>query len=354
MRPNRNPSRRSFGTGLLALSALSACSTSNGAAHSGLSRTRPDSRVALLLPLSGPRAALGQQMAKTVWLVEDMSGQRGRTDVVDAGDTPASATTAAQQVVARGADIIVGPLFRDQTPAVVQAAGDVPVVTLSNDAMLAAQGAWVFGVTPTQSVDAVLRYAGQSGARQVTMLETHGALGPRANEAIKQGARKARLSALPPIAAATQPSSMKAALQTSGGGKLPDILYVPTSNEQSLEQAIAAVQTGVTTIGSLQWAGLPSETLQRLEKACFVGPDPDRFGRLSASYRAQLDEEMGVIAALAVDAVALAQEMGGQKRLSMRKPIDGLLGPTRFRSDRTCDRTLAVLRISGTGVRRVA
>ncbi|WP_370399920.1 ABC transporter substrate-binding protein [Sulfitobacter sp. JB4-11] len=352
MTQNTNLNRRRFGAGLMALSAVSACTGGNEATPR--SNRQTENRVALLLPLSGPRAPLGEQMAKTVWLVEDMSGQRGRTDVIDAGETPGAAAAAAQKAIARGANIIVGPLFRDQTPAVVQAAKEIPVITLSNDADLATQGAWVFGVTPTQSVEAVLRYAKQSGAKRVTLLETSDALSARANTALRQGARKARVTSLPPVAAATQPGGMEAALKNVGSGQMPDILYVPTSNARTLDQAVAAVQTGVTTIGSLQWAGLPPQTLERLDKACFIGPDPGRFGRLSASYRAQLDEEMGVIAALAVDAVAVAQDIGGKRRLTQRKPYNGLLGPTRFLSDRTCERTLAVLRISGTGVLRVA
>ena len=112
--------------------------------------------------------------------------------------------------------------------------------------------------------------------------------------------------------------------------------------------------TGVTTIGSLQWSGLPADQFAALDKACFTGPDPQRFDRLSANFEAQLGEDMGVLGALAVDAVAFAKSTGTPARLSGAKPIDGLLGRTAFRSDRTCERALSVLRISGGGVVRVA
>lgn len=351
MTHDHRPSRRKMGAGLMALSVLAACGEGRIPTRSP---ERAKNRVALLLPLSGPRAPLGQQMAKTVWLVEDLSGQRGRTEVIDSGETAQTAAAATQTALAKGADVIVGPLFRDQTPSVVQAAGRVPVMTLSNDAALAKTGAWVFGVTPSQSAQAVLRYARQSGARRVTMLETASALAPRAHAALNRGARKARVDPLPSVPANTTPEGMKQAMAAVGNGSAPDIIYVPSSGGKTLEQAIAAVQTGVTTIGSLQWAGLPPATLARLDKACFVGPDPVQFNRLSATYRAQLDEEMGVIAALAVDAVAVAHQAGGTAALQQRSTLDGLLGPTRFRADRTCERALAVLRISGSQVQRVA
>ncbi|WP_299689813.1 penicillin-binding protein activator [uncultured Tateyamaria sp.] len=311
-------------------------------------------RVVLLLPLSGNRAALGQQMAKAVWLVEDLAGLAGQTQIVDAGDTADMAARATRNAVAQGANIIVGPLFRDQTPAVVQAAGTAPVLSLSNDATLAASGAWVFGVTPAQSVDTVLRFAKDSGARRMAVLQTNGALGQRAVDAVTAGARNARVTALPVVPAATRPGQLAEALQRTGGGTLPDILYVPGTSATALKQAEAAVQTGVTTIGSLQWSGLDQPQLNRLDKACFTGPDPVRFNRLSAFFRAQLEEEMGVIAALAVDAVGLAHAAGGTSHLSHRTPYEGLLGDTRFERDRRCVRRLAILRIDGGDVLPVA
>ena len=312
-----------------------------------------DAGAALLLPLSGARAALGKQMAKAVWLAEDFGGAPKTTMVLDAGETPQAAAQAAREAVAKGARTIVGPLFRNQTPAVVEAAGSVPVMSLSNDTALSNTGAWVFGVTPDQSVDAVLRFAKGAGAKRITVLETGGALGQHASRALHATARGARISSLPPIPATTRPDQMDQALRQAGGGSMPDIVYVPEAGSDILQKAEAAVQTGVTTIGSLQWSGLGQAQLDRLDKACFTGPDPARFDRMSAVFRAQLDEEMGVIAALAVDAVGLAQSVGGSGSLSTRNLYQGLLGDTRFDRNKTCKRALAILRIEDGAVRPV-
>lgn len=354
MKQISTPNRRQFCLSLLSLTAIAGCGTSGRPVARRSAPQSGSTNVALLLPLSGARAGLGQQMAKAVWLVEDLSGAPRRSLVLDAGETPDSAASAAVRAVNEGADVIVGPLFRDQTPATVQAAADIPVITLSNDDALASQGAWVFGVTPEQSVDAVLRYAGESGARRITMLSRGDDLGRKASEALARGTNSARTQLLPPVSGNVDPADMAQALRQAGGGELPDIIYVPSSNPKALSQAVAAVKSGVTTIGSLQWSGLPSDDFTRLDKACFTGPDPDRFNRLSAAYRSQLEEELGVIAALAVDAVAMAQTTGGGRTLARRQPLEGLLGTARFERDRTCKRDLAVLRIDGGDVLRVA
>ena len=346
-------SRRSFCAAVGSLPLLSACGTRQNTGF----RPQPSRgarQVALLVPLSGPRAPLGQKMAKAVWLSEDLGALGPRAAVIDSGGDADTAKDAAARAVAEGADIIVGPLFRDQTVAVLKVAEDVPVVSLSNDDALAAAGAWVFGVTPAQSVDAVLRYSKETGAQRIAMLETPGALGERARATLAKGAPAAKASVLPTVPRGIPPAEMGAALRQAGGGALPDILFVPSTASPALDQAVAAVGTGVTTIGSLQWSGLPATRLAQLDKACFTGPDPQRFDRLSASFHAQLDEDMGVLGALAVDAVAFAKSVDAPKRLARSSPLDGLLGTTGFRPDRTCTRALYILRIDGGGVVRVA
>ena len=347
MTKSHSPNRRRVVAGLLSTPFLAGCAGQNMPSGAVASR-RSSKSVALLLPLSGLRAALGQQMAKTVWLTEDLLGKGGKTEIVDAGESPASAAAAARKALSGGADVLVGPLFRNQTPAVVAEANGVPVLTMSNDTRLADQGAWVFGVTPAQSVETVIRYASDTNANRITMLESKSPLGARAQAALASRARSSGITALPVVSGDTPAGMMPDALLAAGGASMPDMIYIPTSGPAEINQAVAAVKAGVTTIGSLQWAGLPGDQLMRLNKACFTGPDPDRFNRLSAQVQQHLEEDMGVIAALAVDAVAAAQTLG------TNTPIDGLLGGTRFRADRTCARDLAVLRIDGTSVQRVA
>lgn len=345
--------RRHFCASLASLLVLANCS----ARPDGPFRNQNVSQaanIAVLLPLTGDRSPLGRKMAKSIWLAEDMGVSPNRARILDSGNAPDTAAAAAAQAIAQGANVIVGPLFADQTRAVLKAANNVPVMTLSNDNALAQEGAWVLGVTPAQSVDAMLRYSREANASRITYLEMQGALGRRANAALLDGTRNSKLNLLPPIPGETSASQMAGAMRQVGGGKMPDIVYIPSAAPAALEKAVAAVGSGVTTIGSLQWSGLPPDQFKKLDKACFTGPDPAKFDALSAGFLTQLDEEMGVIGALAVDAVAVAQSAGGTSNIASHKPVDGLLGTTQFRSDHTCQRDLSILRIIGGGVSQVA
>ena len=346
---NKDLTRRHMIGGLAALPVLAGCATT------GMSTRRAGTvRAAVLLPLSGRNAALGQQIAKAIWLHEDAGVLPGKSLIQDTGDTPDQAAEAARAVLAQGANVIVGPVSRHQTPAVLRAAAETPVITLSNDRDLAKAGAWVFGVTPMQSADAVLRYASTAETRQIAVIDGGNSVSQRALAALQAGARKAGVADVLTVPGTTPAEDIPAALRRAAGGTLPDVLYVPDAETTAQAQARAALAENVTTIGSLQWSGLSREAFLRLDKACYTGPDPLRFTQTSAFYQQQLNEQMGVIAALGVDAVAFAHAQGGKANLTSRTPIPGLLGPAQFTSDRTLERELAVLQIKNGGVERVA
>ena len=71
-------------------------------------------KVAVLLPLTGPNAALGQDLLRAVQLALGPSGPQ--PDVQDTGGTPTGATAAAQAAIAAGDAVIVGPLTAGRRP----------------------------------------------------------------------------------------------------------------------------------------------------------------------------------------------------------------------------------------------
>jgi len=353
----QRPARRAF---LKQAGALTLLSLAGGCGASAVPKRRGDdvAKAAMLLPLSGQHGDLGSAIAKAVWLVEDTGGARNRVNILDGGTTPETAALAARQAVAGGAEIIIGPLFSTQTAAVVTAVAPVPVMTLSNDETLAKAGAWTFGVTPAQSVQAMLRFARAQGAASLAYLPAKGPVGGLASAAIAKGARAGRIKVMTPLSAAATKGDLVAALRAEGAGRLPDMFYVPGADSGARRAAAQAQKAGIQTVGSLQWAGLGPDDLAQLDKACFAGPDPARFARLSVNYRARLEQELGILSALAVDAAAIAatarRKPGGAFTLTSKSQTEGLLGRCRFLNNRTCERELAMLRIEGGSVRKVA
>ena len=125
-------------------------------------------RVAILLPLSGPRADIGQAMLHAAQLALDGPGAPP-LDVKDTGGTPDGAAAAAQSAIAEGAGLILGPLTSPETAAVapVARAANVAVLAFTNDPSQAQPGVWTLGITPGQQVRRLV--AAAQGAGQVAV-----------------------------------------------------------------------------------------------------------------------------------------------------------------------------------------
>jgi branched-chain amino acid transport system substrate-binding protein len=155
------------------LLGLSACATDRvappeeQAQPTPLEELPPEVRVGLLLPLSGAAAALGRDMLDAAQMaLFDV----GENDLVllprDTGGTPAGARTAATEVIAEGAEVILGPLFGPAVAAVspLAAQADIRVLAFSNDASIATDGTFLLGFRPEEQVRRVVDHALASGA----------------------------------------------------------------------------------------------------------------------------------------------------------------------------------------------
>ena len=83
-------------------------------------------RIAVLLPLTGQNAPLGQDLLRAVQLALGSDGPQ--PDVLDTGGTPTGATSAAQKAVANGDAVIVGPLTAPETAAAAAVAPNIPIL----------------------------------------------------------------------------------------------------------------------------------------------------------------------------------------------------------------------------------
>lgn len=124
--------------------------TASAASAAPASTARP---AAILLPLTGPNAEVGQALLRAAQLSFAQPGSP-QLNQFDTGGTPVGAATAARAAIAGGAGIILGPLTGPETnaaAAITRAAG-VPMLAFTSDATQAQPGVWPLGITPAQQV----------------------------------------------------------------------------------------------------------------------------------------------------------------------------------------------------------
>jgi branched-chain amino acid transport system substrate-binding protein len=124
-----------------------------------------------LLPLTGPRADLGQALLQAAQLaLQDNTGPS--LDVLDTGGTSAGSATAAQAAVSNGDSLILGPLTSAETASVAPIArgAGIPVLAFTNDASQCQPGVWPLGISADQQIRRLVAAAQAQGKTQIAGL----------------------------------------------------------------------------------------------------------------------------------------------------------------------------------------
>ncbi len=145
-------------------------------------------RVGLLLPLSGPQAAVGKTLLNAAQLaLFDIAGDELALLPVDTKGTAEGAAAAARWAVDHGVRLILGPVFAPSVTAIApiaQAAG-VQVISFSNDRAVAGNGVYVMGLAPEAQIRRVLTYARDQGVKRVVGLLPDGPYGDRVEQVLQ-------------------------------------------------------------------------------------------------------------------------------------------------------------------------
>lgn len=395
---------------ILALGALAACSTTNvpppppppqsEAAETGLPGLPPGQRVAVLVPMSGPAASLGQDMLRAA---EMALFDVGENDVVllpyDTAGTPQVARQAAVDAVAQGAGLILGPLFSQAVAAVTPIAqeADIPVLAFSNVATVAADGTYLLGFRPEEQIRRVVRHAlDQEGIVRIAGLAPDDAYGAAALQALREAVvqyggdlgptlfyqpdladpsavvreiaaydeRRAALEAERARLEQREDEASERALQRLERqdtlGEPPFDAIVVADGDDRL-RSVASLLTFydvdpsiVRFLGTMRWQDDPRVFEEpALQGGWFAAPSPNRMQAFARRFENAFGSEPQTLAALAYDATALAVIVARDLGLP-EYPSDALTSPAgfagatglfRLRQDGLAEHALAVLEV---------
>lgn len=318
-------------------------------------------RVGLLLPLSGPHAALGRGLFDAAALaLFDSGAERIELVVADTGGHGAGAAAAAAQVLTAGARLVLGPLF---SPAVAAAAplaerAGVGMVALSSDRAVARPGVFVMGVAPEQQVRRVVAHAAAAGHRRFAALVPANDFGRRMAAALAAAAQGHGGSAAPAVfydpggagietsAALLAASAPKALLVAETGPLLPRL--AAWLGHHGIDPASTRL-LGLAGWGEPTFAREPV-----LRGAWFATPPAAGSDWLASRLRDSYGGEGVALAALAYDAVALAAALAesgdfSATAIASEHGFAGAGGLFRFAADGSGERGLAVMEIAASG-----
>lgn len=310
----------------------------------------PGQRVAILLPLSGARAELGQTLLRAAQLALDGSGTP--LDSKDTGGTPDGAASAAQAAIAGGAGLILGPLTSAETAAVAPIArnANVAMLAFTNDPSQAQPGVWTLGITPGQQVRRLVAAAQAQGKSQIAAMLPDNDFGHAMGQALSQAATSSGLPApdvrfysggMRGINAAARDLSgyasrrgpidaqIRAAraegtpegrrraqeLAKSSVGAAPFNTLLLADTGEALAEIAAVLpyydidRSSVQIIGPALWASSSSGSGQ-FPGAWYAAPDPAARSGFEQAYSAKYGAPPSPLADLAYDAASIARVLG--------------------------------------------
>jgi len=317
-------------------------------------------RVALLVPMTGPNAGVGQSLADATQLaLLDTKSERVR---ITTYDTAGGAAAAAQHALADGNQLILGPLLADDVRAVtpIARAASVPVVSFSNDASAAGNGAYLMGYAPAQSIDRVVGYARSQGVSNFAGLVPGGVYGQRASTAFLRSVESAggqvvtlqtydRSSASigGAIAKMAKDSPYQAVLIADGGATAAAAVPLLRKNGGA----------GAHVLGTELWNSETSiASKPSLNGAWFASVSNGLYRQYATKYRARFGTAPYRLSSLGYDAVLLTVRIARDWPMGTRFPEDrlhdaggfaGIDGAFRFGRDGVAERALEVQEIRG-------
>jgi len=326
----------------------------------GIPRDAQRNRVALLVPLTGPNAGVGQSIANaTVLALLDTGNQQVR---VTNYDTAGGAAAAASRAIADGAQLILGPLLAEDARAVgpVARAARVPVVAFSNDASVAGEGTYLMGFVPAQSVTRVVAYARGRGVATFAGLVPNGLYGERASTALLravEGAGASVVSLETYGRAAGQAAASAARLAAKG----PYGAVLVADGGAAAAAVAPVVKRGANAsarlLGTELWNSEPGIGARpALSGAWFASVPDGLYRQYAAKYRTRYGAAPYRLSSLGYDAVLLTVRIARdwpvgrpfpEARLRDPGGFAGLDGAFRFGRDNVAERALEVQEIRG-------
>ncbi len=331
--------------------------------------TAGKTKVALLVPLTGPNASVGQALLDAANLaVFDVSADIALLPR-DAGSTPDDAHAAAVRAIDDGASLILGPVFSNSVGPVRDATASTQdsIIAYTTDATVAGGNVFVMGFLPAGQVDRVVGFAKSRGMTKFAALVPDNAYGVAVTAELSLLRGRLNLPMPPKIItigrdlkdqlAALAADPPEALLVAVGGDQLVQI--APQIADFAAAHPVQLLGTGLWADDSNLWQ------VPALAGGWYATPLPDNFNNFSTRFQATYNYKPPRIATLAYDSVALAAAVahnaavspnpGGNPNPFTREVLlqpngfIGIDGGFRFLASGLSERNLAVMAIGPGG-----
>jgi ABC-type branched-subunit amino acid transport system substrate-binding protein len=322
-------------------------------------------RIALLLPLSGRNASIGQSMQQAAELALFDTGAKDLAlAAYDAGETGDAAVQAYKRAQTDGCALILGPLYGASAAALapLRRTDRTNIISFSNDESVAQPGLWVMGIAAPPQVRRVVDYTVSTGIKRFAVLSPRSTYGEQMARTLEshvavRGGTVVASETYDEHSDVSIPAK-RLADAARGDGKLAILLPIAPPRLNTVLASLSAngvEPKSVQLIGTGVWdtPGIGQDPM--LRGAWYAAPDPARRADFERKYVATYGRPPHRLATLAYDAVSLAAQLarlkpGGDfsaEAIANPNGWSGVDGVFRLLPDGRTERTLAVIEVQG-------
>ena len=321
-------------------------------------------KIALLLPLTGPQAAIGQSMLNASQMaLFDMNDPRFEILSFDTQGTTAGASNAVRQAAEKGAKLITGPLLADN----VQAAGatarqyGLQVVGFTTDSTKIGNNVMTLGILPFDQGRRMAQYARTANLGRIVIIDPQTQYSNAIIQSFEQTTRQNGLRIADKIKYGSPSTADRIAKALEARQTQFDAIFIPVGNPTLAALAQALTNNGLSAqvkpwLGAGLWDDQSIQSNRAMQGALYAAPAPQQRMNFERQYQSTFGETPQRLASLAYDATALSVVLLRQNtqlidKNSLLNPngFTGIDGIFRFDNNGMAERGLAIHRISDGG-----
>ncbi len=325
--------------------------------------------VALLVPSGSSQsgdAALARSLENAARLaMADLQNVKIDLRVYDTAGNAGTASTVAQQAVADGAKIILGPVYAQAANAAGLAVlnNNVNVLSFSNNTSIAGGNVYVLGPTFQNTANRLVNFAGRQGKTGTVIVHSNDSAGQLGQSAIATALSSSRVNNAGTVAydrsqqgVINSVPTIKATVDSTGA----DSIFLTATTAGALPLFSQLLPEAGVSPANVQYMGLtrwdiPAQTLELpgVQGGWFALPDPAKAQAYRQRYNNTYGEAPHPISGLAYDGIAAIGALVSQGKsnaltgaaLTQNAGFQGVGGIFRLRPNGTNERGLAVATI---------
>lgn len=312
-------------------------------------------KIALLLPLTGKGSETGQAMLNAAQLAMfDLNASS--IFELRPEDTGKGAVQAINSAISNGANLILGPVFSNDTKTISPIAlqNNLNIVSFSTDTSAAVGNTFLMGFMPQAQVNSVLTYASSVGHKRIALIAPRDVYGDSVASTFSMFMQRYSLDTAGIIRYEAGQLPTAADLSTLKAGVDAVLIAASATDSNKISTMMSAAgypDATVKRLGTGLWDQADAAKLSGLQGAWYAASSPRLRTRFERRYVETYGTQPPRLASLAYDATALTVVLAksghgfGRDTLTSPNGFAGVDGIFRFTNDGIADRGLAILEI---------